>query len=124
MRPSKPLFEVHKAKVPNGKRYWYIVGRPQGKRVRAWFSSEKEASAEAKKRNKELTEYGMKALSLTASQRAQAEEALQILETVRVNPRRRGKRCRSTIAGCSEINHDKGTSRTGNGVLSGNVRPR
>lgn len=80
MRPSKPLFEVHKAKVPNGKRYWYIVGRPQGKRVRAWFSSEKEASAEAKKRNKELTEYGMKALSLTASQRAQAEEALQILE--------------------------------------------
>ena len=80
MRPSKPLFDVHKAKVPNGKRHWYIVGRPQGKRVRAWFSSEKEASAEAKKRNKELTDYGMKALSLTASQRAQAEEALQILE--------------------------------------------
>jgi hypothetical protein len=49
-------------------------------RVRAWFSSEKEAIAEAKKRNKELTDYGMKALSLTASQRAQAEEALQILE--------------------------------------------
>jgi hypothetical protein len=80
MRPKKRMFEVHKSKVPNGSKYWFIIGRPNGTRNRAWFSSEKEAKAEADKRNRELEDYGSKAYSLTASQRAQAEEAIRILE--------------------------------------------
>jgi integrase len=80
MRPKKRLFEVHKSKVPNGSKHWLIIGRPNGARIRAWFSSEKDAKAEADKRNRELEDYGSKAYSLTASQRAQAEEAIRILE--------------------------------------------
>jgi hypothetical protein len=48
--------------------------------IRAWFATEKEAKAEADKRNKEPEDYGSKAYSLSASQRAQAEEAIHILE--------------------------------------------
>jgi integrase len=80
MRPKKRLFEVQKSSVPNGSKYWLIIGRPNGARIRAWFATEKEAKAEADKRNKELEDYGSKAYSLTASQRAQAEEAIHILE--------------------------------------------
>jgi len=79
MRPRKTLYEVHRVKVPNGKKNWVIVGRPKGERVRAWFSTEKEAKTEAEKRNKELTDYGSKAYTLTASEKHQAEEAIQLL---------------------------------------------
>jgi integrase len=80
MRPKKRLFEVHKSSVPNGSKYWFVIGRPNGARIRAWFAKKKEAKAEANKRNNELEDYGSKAYSLTASQRAQAEQAIHILE--------------------------------------------
>ena len=80
MRQQKRLFEIHKSRVPNGSKFWFIIGRPNGKRIRAWFASEKAAKAEADKRNRELHDYGSKAYSLTASQRNQAEEAMRILE--------------------------------------------
>jgi integrase len=66
--------------VPNGTKYWYIIGRPNGKRVRAWFDSEDEAKAEAKKQNSQLEHYGSKSFSLSASQREQAEEAIGLLK--------------------------------------------
>lgn len=78
-RPKKTLFEVKKSRVPNGNKYWFIIGRPNGKRVRAWFDSEAEAKAEAKKQNSELEDYGSKSFTLSASQRAQAEEAIRLL---------------------------------------------
>jgi uncharacterized protein YutD len=56
-RPKKKLFEVKKSGVPNGTKYWYIIGRPNGKRIRAWFDSEAEAKAEAKKQNSQLEDY-------------------------------------------------------------------
>ena len=86
MRPKKWLFEVQKSSVPNGSKYWFIIGRPNGARIRAWFATEKEAKAEADKRNKELEDYGSKAYSLSASQRAQAEEAIHILEALGLDP--------------------------------------
>jgi integrase len=78
-RPKKTLFEVKKSAVPNGNKYWFIIGRPNGKRVRAWFGSEAEAKAEAKKQNSQLEDYGSKSFTLSASQRAQAEEAIRLL---------------------------------------------
>jgi hypothetical protein len=78
-RRRKTLFEVKKSGVPNGTKYWFIIGRPNGKRVRAWFDSEAEAKAEAKKQNSQLEDYGSKSFTLSASQRAQAEEAIRLL---------------------------------------------
>ena len=79
MERMKRLFAIHYVKVPNGKRNWCIVGRPHGTRVRAWFGTREEAKKEADKRNQELADFGSKGLVLTASQRHDAEEALQIL---------------------------------------------
>jgi hypothetical protein len=54
MRPTKRLFEVHKSSAPNGSKYWFIIGRPSGARIRARFATEKEAKAEADKRSRNL----------------------------------------------------------------------
>jgi integrase len=78
-RQKKTLFEVKISGVPNGNKYWYIIGRPNGKRIRAWFDSEADAKAEAKKQNSQLEDYGSKSFTLSASQRAQAEEAIRLL---------------------------------------------
>jgi hypothetical protein len=75
----KRLYDVHFSKAGNGKKHWNILGYPHGNRVRAWFFTEKEAKAEAEKRNKELVDYGAKSFTLSASQRHDAEEALRIL---------------------------------------------
>jgi hypothetical protein len=78
-RQKKTLFEVKISGVPNGNKYWYIIGRPNGKRIRAWFDSEADAKAEAKKQNSQPEDYGSKSFTLSASQRAQAEEAIRLL---------------------------------------------
>jgi integrase len=57
-RRAKPEYQVFKAKNPNGDKSWYIVGRPNGKRVRAWFSSQEKARAEATERNIKLRKHG------------------------------------------------------------------
>ena len=54
MRSRQPEFVVHRSPKPNGKQYWYIIGRPHGERVRAWFDSEAEAKEEAERRNQEM----------------------------------------------------------------------
>jgi integrase len=79
MERMKRLFEVHHVEVPNGKRNWCIVGRPHGTRIRAWFGTREDAKKEAEKRNQELVDFGSKGLALSASQRQDAEGALQIL---------------------------------------------
>jgi len=54
-RNAKPEYQVFKAGKkdgkPNGNKEWYIVGRPEGKRIRAWFATKEEAKAEATERN-------------------------------------------------------------------------
>jgi hypothetical protein len=62
MRRPQPQFVVHKSPKPNGKQSWYIVGRPDGQRVRAWFNTEEQALKEADRRNQEM-ENGSSPLS-------------------------------------------------------------
>jgi integrase len=57
-RRAKPEYQVFKSKKPHGDKSWYIVGRPNGKRVRAWFSSPEKAKAEATERNIKLLKHG------------------------------------------------------------------
>jgi integrase len=61
-RLAKPEYQVFKAGTKkgksNGNKKWYIVGRPNGKRIRAWFSSEEAARAEATERNIKLRRLG------------------------------------------------------------------
>src|SRR5882757_990553 len=78
-RQKKTLFEVKISGVPNGNKYWYIIGRPNEKRIRAWFDSDADAKAESQKQNSQLENYGSKSFTLSASQRAQAEEAICLL---------------------------------------------
>jgi|SRR5271165_712165 len=73
------MYSVHYSKKPNGHLHWRIDGKINGKRSRAWFKTEREARAEAKKRISELVEYGSKSI-LTVAQRQDAEESLRILE--------------------------------------------
>jgi len=44
-------FQVKETDHPNAGRSWYIVGRPGGKRIRAWFDTQLAAEAAAKQRN-------------------------------------------------------------------------
>jgi hypothetical protein len=79
MSGMKRLYGVHFSKSGNGKKHWNILGYPHGARVRAWFSTKEQAKKEAEKRNRELVDFGAKSFTLSASQRHDAEEALQIL---------------------------------------------
>jgi hypothetical protein len=54
VRTPQPQFVVHKSPTPNGKKSWYIIGRPHGERVRSWFFTESEAQKEADRRNQEM----------------------------------------------------------------------
>jgi hypothetical protein len=54
VRTPQPQFVVHKSPTPNGKKSWYIIGRPHSERVRAWFDTEVEAENEANRRNQEM----------------------------------------------------------------------
>lgn len=63
-RRAKPEYQVFKAKKPNGKNRWYIVGRPNGKRIRAWYSTEEQAEAEATERNIKLRRLGSAAAEI------------------------------------------------------------
>jgi integrase len=51
-------YQVFKSKKPNGKKQWFILGRPNGKPIRQWFSSKELAGAEATKRNAQLRRVG------------------------------------------------------------------
>ena len=57
-RHAKAEYEVKKSSVPNGELYWYIIGRPNGVKKRAWFPTKTEAQAEATERNIKLRRLG------------------------------------------------------------------
>ena len=46
-RPSIREYQIKRANAPNGDKVWHIVGRPNGKRIRAWFKTKEAAQAEA-----------------------------------------------------------------------------
>jgi len=39
MRKKQPEFRAYKSATANGNHKWYIIGRPAGKRIRAWFAT-------------------------------------------------------------------------------------
>ena len=78
-RRAKPEYEVFKALKPNGNKSWFIIGRPNGKRVRAWFSSQEKAKAEATERNIKLRRLGSAAAAVDHSLIVMASEGAEIL---------------------------------------------
>jgi hypothetical protein len=59
-------YQVKRAKVPNGKKSWKIIGRPNGKIIRAWFPTREAAQAEATERNNVMRKLGEDVVSLDA----------------------------------------------------------
>ena len=51
-------FQVKQTAYPNAGRSFYIVGRPGGKRIRAWFDARSVAEAEATQRNLSIQRFG------------------------------------------------------------------
>ena len=78
-RRSKPEFEVKKSAVPNGDLSWFIIGRPNGKRVRAWFPSKEKAQAEAKERNIKMRKLGEDAVGVDNALIVMATEGATLL---------------------------------------------
>jgi hypothetical protein len=62
-RPVVSEYQVKKAKKPNSGKVWHIVGRPNGKRIRAWFKSKEAAQAEATERNIAMRKLGQNAVA-------------------------------------------------------------
>jgi integrase len=60
-------FQVKQTAYPNAGRSWYIVGRPGGKRIRAWFDTQLVAEAAATQRNLSIQRFGQQAASFSGS---------------------------------------------------------
>ena len=59
MARKKPLlFEVRPSSFAKNGCKWFITGYPEGKRLRFWFKTEKEAKRAANERNAEITATG------------------------------------------------------------------
>ena len=58
-------FQVKQTAYANAGRSWYIVGRPGGKRIRAWFDTKLVAEAEATRRNLSIQRFGHQAVTLS-----------------------------------------------------------
>src|ERR1700720_861800 len=58
-------FQVKQTGYPNAGRTWYIVGRPGGKTIRAWFDTQLAAQAEATQGNLSIQRFGQEAASFS-----------------------------------------------------------
>jgi integrase len=80
VRKKQPQFVVHKAKKPHGACRWYIIGRPDGKRIRAWFPTKEAADAEATERNVKMRKLGNVAVTLDHELIAIAKDGTALLQ--------------------------------------------
>jgi integrase len=60
-------FQVKQTAYPNAGRSWYIVGRPGGKRIRAWFDTKLAAQTAATERNLSIQRFGQQAATFSGS---------------------------------------------------------
>jgi hypothetical protein len=60
-------FLVKQTAYANAGKYWYIVGRPGGKRIRAWFDTKLLAEAEATQRNLSIQRFGQQATTFSGA---------------------------------------------------------
>jgi integrase len=79
-RHAKPEFKVQRSSVPNGEMSWFIIGRPNGKRVRAWFPTKEKAQAEATERNIKLRRLGSDSAQVDNSLIVMAQEGASLLQ--------------------------------------------
>lgn len=82
MRTPQPQYVVHRSPTPNGKRYWYIIGRPGGRRVRAWFATETDARKEANRRNQEMRKGRSETASPALTIRSPGKPVVKITEEI------------------------------------------
>jgi integrase len=76
-KPKPTEFQVRKSSPFNG-RQWRVIGYIDGKRKQYWFSTEKEAKADAADRNRERSAYGSK-VNLDSDARLEAFRASELL---------------------------------------------
>jgi hypothetical protein len=55
---------VKKSTLANSDLTWFIIGRPNGQRVRAWFASKEKATAEATERNIKIRKLEQESVKL------------------------------------------------------------
>jgi hypothetical protein len=79
-RPTKHAFEVKRLRKPIGKKRWYIIGRPNGKRVRLLYPSEEKAQAEATVRNSRMRKLGQDAAAIDNALIVMAVESAEALK--------------------------------------------
>jgi integrase len=58
-------YQVKFSKQSNAGKHWYIIGRPNGQRRRAWFPTKETARAEATERNNRMRQFGESAVTLS-----------------------------------------------------------
>jgi hypothetical protein len=58
-------FQVKQTTYPIAGKSWYIVGRPGGKRIRAWFDTKLVAEAAATQRNLLIQRFGQQAATFS-----------------------------------------------------------
>jgi integrase len=58
-------YQVKFSKQPNAGKHWYIIGRPNGQRRRAWFPTRETARAEATERKNQMRQFGESAVTLS-----------------------------------------------------------
>jgi integrase len=80
MYKRTPEFLVRYSPAGNGKNHWKITGYLKGRREVHWFREERDAKEEAFIRNAGLVQYGAEAGGLTAQQRYDAAQALDLLQ--------------------------------------------
>jgi hypothetical protein len=73
-------FQVKQTAYPNAGRSWYIVGRPGGKRIRAWFDTQLAAEAGAAQRNSSIQRFGQQAATFSGSLAYMAMECQRRLQ--------------------------------------------
>jgi integrase len=79
-RRAKPEFQVKKSSVSNGGLSWFIIGRPNGERIRAWFPTKEKAQAEATERNTKMRRLGEESVTVDNSLIAMAREGSDLLK--------------------------------------------
>jgi hypothetical protein len=72
-------YEVRESAKPHRGKTWRVIGYKDGVRHQYWFTSEKEARADARDRNAELSNYGAK-VSLNPADRLEAFRASELLK--------------------------------------------
>ena len=75
---TRKTFLVIEASKPNGRCKWKIEGRPNGKRERIWFRTEREAKEAARDRNNQIAANGTQNV-LSDSERVEAAESFRAL---------------------------------------------